>query len=1318
MKNRFGKNLISFITVTAILSSFALTPMQAMAFDAPAADDGTANGISNGGEWTIYASKIGEITADSGNIKDVTDSNGVIEVTKEKRSAALQFDLSTKDKESKVIKSAKLRLTPMVSKTNLQQTVSVISNDFTDTMEETSIAQFSIPRVGSDNFNETAALMEISDVTEYPDALSSWQADIDITGEVIGADDMLSLHVKYAGGNVNKAEYATCNISNNTRLNAGAIPFLYNGGETDYSKWIYPQIVFTYTDEADYTAAYNDFLEANKILSEAVVTETEPLSAPAASNSSVITLESADDSGIVTVENNIVAYNPDYVGNESKANVRLTVTNGSASYSKVVSIPVDTVQSYAINFSADKNPMGEISVTVDGTDYTDGTAYAKEGATVTINAAANTGYTANVSVKKESDNSVIDVTDSSFVMPAETVTISAEYAKQSQYGETRIAATNSVSIQSSGNIQTPDLVIGANRVTFVKFDLSGYSADDISRAEMDFTFTKSAGLNTKAVFYVPNNDWDESRIDKNFKLDGTDDTDISSFKYTDAENEEATISLLNGDNHAALIIPDTDDAATAADGILKDYYAASTGTQKTNTISMTEAVTAALKDSEDGIVTFMVYSAGSGNDVYSVDGAPSLASRPSLTIVEEDSENKSYEISFDASKNPKGELSVTVDGINYTDGTAYAKEGATVTINNGANTGYTANITVKKSDGSEIEVTDNSFVMPAEKVSISAEYVKPTFGTSRIAAQNSVSIRDNGAIQSPDLVIGANRITFVKFDLSGYNADIISEADINFTLTKNATLNTKAVFYVPNNDWDESRIDKNFMLDGTEAANISSFQYVNEEGEDAAISLLNGENHSALIVPNTDDAATAAEGILKDYYTASTGIQKTNTISMTEAVKAALKNSEDGIVTFMVYSAGGGNDVYSVNGAPSLASRPSLTIIESSEFLPDDELVTEVKTVEDLETFAAIVNGGNSYAGKTVTLADNLDLSETYGEESGKSWTPIGADNAGGLKSFAGTFDGQEHTISGLYIDESDGIALGLFGDVSGTVKNLTVTGEINGSSVVGGIAASCDGAITNCRSDVTINAQREAGGIVGTLANGGGISLCENTGNIKISNKETYAGGIAGHNIEGIIKDCSNSGKIENGTDGFRNRLGGIAGFLDNGTIESSTNTGEVISNATDASYTGDTTQNYVGGIVGYNSYGTVKSCTNNGRVYNAVPYAGGVAGYLMRGSLLDCSYDETLNSDLEIVGYNEEGTITSGEEPTPDTITVYEENGIIILATYDQNNALLKVEIKGEVKANEEVKETQADENQKVFVWNSLNGMKPVSTKQIPVD
>ena len=48
----------------------------------------------------------------------------------------------------------------------------------------------------------------------------------------------------------------------------------------------------------------------------------------------------------------------------------------------------------------------------------------------------------------------------------------------------------------------------------------------------------------------------------------------------------------------------------------------------------------------------------------------------------------------------------------------------------------------------------------------------------------------------------------------------------------------------------------------------------------------------------------------------------------------------------------------------------------------------------------------------------------------------------------------------------------------------------------------------------------------------------------------------------------------------------------------------------------------------------------------------------------------------------------------------TNLQQTGIIILATYDQSNALLKVEIKGEVKANEEVKEIQADENQKVFV------------------
>ena len=62
------------------------------------------------------------------------------------------------------------------------------------------------------------------------------------------------------------------------------------------------------------------------------------------------------------------------------------------------------------------------------------------------------------------------------------------------------------------------------------------------------------------------------------------------------------------------------------------------------------------------------------------------------------------------------------------------------------------------------------------------------------------------------------------------------------------------------------------------------------------------------------------------------------------------------------------------------------------------------------------------------------------------------------------------------------------------------------------------------------------------------------------------------------------------------------------------------------------------------------------------------------MRDGLENCSYDETVNGDLEIVGYNQEGTITSEEIPTPDIVTVYVENGVIILATIIRTKRFLR--------------------------------------------
>ena len=64
-------------------------------------------------------------------------------------------------------------------------------------------------------------------------------------------------------------------------------------------------------------------------------------------------------------------------------------------------------------------------------------------------------------------------------------------------------------------------------------------------------------------------------------------------------------------------------------------------------------------------------------------------------------------------------------------------------------------------------------------------------------------------------------------------------------------------------------------------------------------------------------------------------------------------------------------------------------------------------------------------------LTADIDLS-------GETWTPIGSEST----PYTGTFDGQGYTISGMTIENAESYS-GLFGNVTGTVKNFTVTGSI-----------------------------------------------------------------------------------------------------------------------------------------------------------------------------------------------------------------------------------------------------------------------------------
>lgn len=177
-------------------------------------------------------------------------------------------------------------------------------------------------------------------------------------------------------------------------------------------------------------------------------------------------------------------------------------------------------------------------------------------------------------------------------------------------------------------------------------------------------------------------------------------------------------------------------------------------------------------------------------------------------------------------------------------------------------------------------------------------------------------------------------------------------------------------------------------------------------------------------------------------------------------------------------------------------------------YVEDENGNVTISTAEGLFWFAKQVNSGNNFAGKTVKLANDIDLNN-------ERWTPIGIYNDS-KTHFKGTFDGQNHTVSGLNVVESGKKGVGFFGKAfTGTIKNLTVEGNItaDGCDYVGGIVGHGYATITNCvfKGDITNNSGYQIGGIAGS--GGFTITNCSVYGNI---HGESWVGGIAGNVQDG----------------------------------------------------------------------------------------------------------------------------------------------------------------------------------------------------------
>ncbi|MBQ8893429.1 MAG: hypothetical protein IJ043_03370 [Clostridia bacterium] len=153
--------------------------------------------------------------------------------------------------------------------------------------------------------------------------------------------------------------------------------------------------------------------------------------------------------------------------------------------------------------------------------------------------------------------------------------------------------------------------------------------------------------------------------------------------------------------------------------------------------------------------------------------------------------------------------------------------------------------------------------------------------------------------------------------------------------------------------------------------------------------------------------------------------------------------------------------------APTLTEKDT-SVAETNEAMPlmrnfkkyPNATAYRLETVEDVEIWGNLISAGNTFAGKTVYLMNDIDFE-------GKKMKPLGATTgevAGNLNpnyacSFQGTFDGQYHVFSNVYIS-SMYYAAALFPYTQGaTIQNFGINGgRIEGFDVVGSIAGYGDG--------------------------------------------------------------------------------------------------------------------------------------------------------------------------------------------------------------------------------------------------------------------
>lgn len=298
-----------------------------------------------------------------------------------------------------------------------------------------------------------------------------------------------------------------------------------------------------------------------------------------------------------------------------------------------------------------------------------------------------------------------------------------------------------------------------------------------------------------------------------------------------------------------------------------------------------------------------------------------------------------------------------------------------------------------------------------------------------------------------------------------------------------------------------------------------------------------------------------------------------------------------------------------------------------------------IKDADDLYGLASLVNAAtDNFAGDYVQVACDITMNTNTPEDANKldswanytpqkEWTVIGTSysDGSGKDWFSGTFDGQGHTIRGLYVAETNNARwTGLFGVTPTTcvVKNVHLEDSyFEANSQVAGIISRGGGTVENVHSNAVVVASAFTGEATGEVFNG------------------TNAGGLVGqiHQSSIVVKNSSFSGTVKTAGSISAGIVGLASGIV---SIEGCRFDGEVICGS-----------GYGAGIIGQltstTNETTVKDCISTGKVSIAGEFAGGIVGYISDADVKveACAFTGEVVANIRraggIVGYAQKSTL-----------------------------------------------------------------------------